>query len=400
MYRKVQPEKFLQKCSNLLPVAEFFPNQQSQGWCDKKLAELRIPLSFPYLTYDRKNLKWILIRFFDLYLTGFIREEDFLTSVVFDMIALSETDQGKIWTIPCPEAVPFYKQNLSQPNSLSIVTVSRTFEIKFFNRYWGEKQRLFWNYIHSVIQNINPTEAATEEETELIKLGSFLALTLMRFAIRKKEQVSHCFHKDKYKENLAHMKLWSVEKPYSPPCERTLEICENGFKKRHRSTSNIFTIIVHEFVLTNNPNYHNSSAAIFLKNAVLSDTSRNGLGMIQLLQDVCTLTSMSWKEIMEKTLWDVTETSWERISTFFQTQYSVDNPQHSSNWARIIDDRYFKDLTQKENILLATVFAAVVAEVHGPGIWNAEWAKQSKNFPNAKIEGCKLYLYSQNRKKD
>nr|XP_012137696.1 PREDICTED: uncharacterized protein LOC105662115 isoform X2 [Megachile rotundata] len=314
------------------------------------------------------------------------------------MIALAETDKGKIWTIPHPEAVPFYKQNLSQPNSLSIVTVSRTFEIKFYDKNWGEKQRLFWNYIYAIIQNINPADTATEAETELIKLGSFLALTLMRFAIRKKEQVSHCFHKDKYKENLAHMKLWPAEKPFSPPCDRCLEICENGLKKGLRSTSHIFTIIVHEFVLTKNPDYHNSSAAIFLKNAVLADTARNGLGMIQLLQDVCTLTSMSWKEIMEKTLWEVTETSWERISKFFQTQYSVDNPQHSFNWTRIIDDRYFKDLTQKENIFLATVFAAVIAKVHGPGIWNAEWAKKSINFPNAKIEGYKLHQYSQNRK--
>lgn len=109
----------------------------------------------------------------------------------------------------------------------------------------------------------------------------------------------------------------------------------------------------------------------YLSAAVLTHTARNGLGMIQLLEQVTLETKRGWQDIMKLTYLDITKPYWETIVKFFITYLKEDNPQHGYNWARIINDGYLRDLSPKEMLPLVDV----IESKQGMGIWQAEWAK-------------------------
>lgn len=46
----------------------------------------------------------------------------------------------------------------------------------------------------------------------------------------------------------------------------------------------------------------------------------------------------------------------------------------------LINDGYLRDYSPKEMIYLAAVFAEIIEQVQGSGIWQAEWAKGQQTF--------------------
>ncbi|CAK9821281.1 hypothetical protein ANTRET_LOCUS43 [Anthophora retusa] len=103
----------------------------------------------------------------------------------------------------------------------------------------------------------------------------------------------------------------------------------------------------------------------------------------------------NWKEVAQCTYFAQTAASWSIIMEMFVSQRSRDDPQKSYHWARIIDHGFFRGLAPKENRFLATILAAVIAQVQGEGVWEAEWAKQAPIPHSAKMIGLALYEMNQ-----
>lgn len=49
--------------------------------------------------------------------------------------------------------------------------------------------------------------------------------------------------------------------------------------------------------------------------------------------------------------------------------------EYGYNWARMINDGYLRDYSPKEMLPLSAIFAGIIEQQQGPGIWSAEWAK-------------------------
>ena len=373
-------------------ILDFIPKvgyRYLEGWNDSKLADLRVGIAFPKSAYTRTNLKRILTRFYDCYFTGTIRPGDFLTSTVFDVIALAETEDGSIWNANDAQEIGWYPINTSDSSDLSVGGVGRIPRAKALRERRGSDR--FQDFVKNEIAGIDLTNEASGKEKAFLRLTSFLALTLCRAATKKKAQLRNSFLNPQYKADLTSIALWPVDIPYEAPCTACLELCEMDLLKGQPTTSKLFIVLAHEYVQSKKLDYKNKSVTTFLSLSVLTITAKNGLGMIHMLEQVCAITSLDWRTLKENTLFNVTTQSWKQIKEFLM-EHVENKEQYGYNWARIIDDGFLRRLTQKENMALATIFGAVLEKVQGDGIWRSEWAKSKGNFYiNIRRIGYALY---------
>ncbi|CAK9801675.1 hypothetical protein ANTQUA_LOCUS2958 [Anthophora quadrimaculata] len=380
------------------PTAPF-----KEGWNDAYLHELASRLHFQRYAYNRNELKKILARFYFLYFQGINQANDSVVSTLNDVIALTETDLGRVWEPPPAASEAFYKANMSQTDSLEGLHIGVLPAMVFPNDEWTVVQRQqyqqllatydqrsmegFLREVSRIITAIDPAGRSTPAKTSLIRLTSFLALTLYRFATKPHPAMTNTFKKNQYRNNLTSLAGWVAEAPFSPPCDLCLSICSGALVKGLINTSKLFTKIVDEFVASDHPDYPNTSVPGVLAAAVLTHTARNGLGILQMLENVTIILDTNWKEVAKSTYFTLTAASWSTIMEMFVSQRNRDNPQKSYHWARIIDHGFFRGLAPKENRFLATILAAVIAQVQGEEVWEAEWAKQAPIPQSARMIG-------------
>ena len=323
-------------------------------------------------------------------MSGEVDKLDTVVGILNDVIAIGLTPMGLIWKPLDNEVQGFYPSNTSDPPPLATLQAEALRALTFPHpnaNYRKNSLIQFQNHLHDVIEGIDPDSQETAPEESVIRLAMFLALTLYRFAIKNEFQMRIAFRTEQYKNNLTNLAGWPTEHPFLPPCKRCLTICEGDLNKCRQSTSKLFTKVVHEFVLTQKVGYPDPHVAGILAAALLTDTAKNGLGMIRMLDQVQVITKRKWEVIMAQTLFQNTELSWKRIKKFLVEQTNTEHPQYSYDWARIIDHAYFMGLSPKENAFLATIFTSVIAHVQGNGVWKAEWTKWVPISEDAKLLG-------------
>lgn len=372
-------------------ILDFIPKLCSRylvGWNDSKLAELRVGIAFPNSAYTRTNLKRILTRFYDLYFTGTIRPGDFLTSTVFDVIALAQTEDGSIWNANDAQEIGWYPINTSDSSDLSVGGIGGIPRAEVLRE--RRRSEGFQGFVKNQIAGIDLTNEASQNEKAFLRITSFLALTLCRAATKKKAQLRNSFLNPQYKADLKSVALWPVDIPYAPPCTACLGLCEMDLRKGLSTTSKLFIVLAHEYVQSKKVEYKNKCVTTFLSLSVLTNTAKNGIGIIDMIEQVCAILSLDWRKLKENSLVSNTEGSWKMIEKFFMEH--VEKEEYGYNWARIIDDGYLRGLSQKDNMRLATIFGAVLEKVQGDGIWRAEWAKSRGDFFfNLRYFGYSLY---------
>ena len=359
-----------------------------EGWSDDLLTQLVRGLNFPSTAYLRTEKPRILKRFFNLYVVGVVEKLDTVVGVLNDVIAIGLTPMGLIWKAPDKEVQGFYPKNTSDPFSLGMCNQKLNMTV--------EDSQLFQfrNYLHEIIEGIDPESPETAPEKCVVRLATFLALTLYRFATTNATQMEKAFKETQYKENLINLTGWLARQPFSPPHSACLQICERALAKSLKSTSNLFIKVVHEFVLTKKVGYPDPNVAGILDAALLTDTARNGMGMVEMLYHVQLITQMKWKVIMAKTYNTLTRASWENLVTFFVEQTNINNPQYSYHWARIIDNDYFKGLASDNNEFLATVFKSVIDCDYRNSVRQADWTKPIRGANDVTYLGKALYEMS------
>lgn len=370
-------------------------NSHKKGWNDDLLKRLVVGVDFPSTAYLRTEKPRILRRFFHFYLSGIVKEEDTVVGILNDVIAIGSTPMGLIWKPSGEEVQGFYPKNNSDPRSLTscdLIHHSQNLRNVYMpQRPIWESPIQFLYYLHKVIQEIDPESPETAQEKSVMQLATFLALTLYRFATKNAPQMARVFKVIEYKYNLINLVGWPTTRPFSPPCEKCLTICEENLVKGLNSTSNLFIKVVHKFILSQKIDYPDPNVAKILAAALLEDTAKSGMEMISMLRLVQIITQVKWKVIMVKTYNTLTDVSWENLVTFLKEQTNTKFPQYSYHWARIIDCGYFQELAPANNSSLATVFGSVIAHERGNSIWEIEWMKPVSISNDAKFLGTALY---------
>lgn len=292
-----------------------------------------------------------------------VNEKDNVAAIVAEAVGLSSTPQGRLWPDDVYSAVPFYDVNGSTPTALFSVKDANAFKKK----------------IDEDIDLIVDTD--TPREFKLVRMTGFIALTLWRAATKNKNQLSNAFLKRQYRLDLHDFAgWWANELPFSPPCERCIEICIGSLRKGLPTTSKMYILLASEYVLSQKADYRDPYSAGYLNASVLTHTAKNGLGMLQLLEQTMHATQLDWLSLYKKSYFKETASLWDTIRNFLTTYLDKDSRQFGYNWTRIINDGYLRGLSPKDMLPLAGIFAGVLEPIQGPGIWNTEWFKNRKEW--------------------
>lgn len=395
-----------------------------EGWNDAMLEKLRLGIAFRKFTLSRNALKIILSRFFNFYFHGEILENDTVPMIIADTIAVATTIQNYfIWPddLYSDYTTPSFLANSNVPESLSLnapgpfafslanlvllnsdrTPVEEAAYRKLAIAYTENDMISFRALIIHAINNIQLYEEATIQEYRVQRLASFLALTLCRAATYNKNQLNNAFLIRRYRLNLDTIVGWSKEFPFSPPCTQCVEICITSLKKELSTTTNLFILLASQYVRSKKaPNdlIKNSSAATFLHASVLMHTARNGLEILQLLEQACLTTGLKWSTLLKLTYLNVTADAWETIKDFFLTYLRKDSLEYGYNWARIINDGYLRDYSLKYSkvmLPLAGIFAGIIEQVQNLRIWDEDWAKgQRERLKEMRIYGKVVYEFT------
>lgn len=379
-----------------------------EGWSDELLLNLREQYRFSPDAINRASRKRVYIRFYDFYFHGLVDDKDNSVAIVADAVAMSETLKGPIWFRAPTTGEFFHELNTSDRKGLSIQEVSPVPQVVFLSPtitsaqrqayqallvpYEDRNAKEFKAIVTKILQDYESEKAASRMEKRLQRLTGFLALTLWRAAIKNKDQLGNAFLKNQYRINLSTLADWPNELAFSPPCEECISTCTGSLIKGTVGASAMFTILASEYVNSRKPEYPDQYVAGYLSASVLTHTARNGLGILQMMEQACLITRKKWTELYELSYLNLTATSWKTIKLFFDTYLRKDKIQFGFNWARIINDGYLRDYSPKEMLFLAGIFAGIIEQSQGPGIWEAEWAKLHVDYLKGMREyGITLY---------
>lgn len=410
----VEFSKLRESCSGcLMEIPKLNAPRRLTGWSDAMLAEKRSKLRFPLEVFDNTSLPLILTRFYHFYFRGVRKSDhDNIAAIVFDAVAIARTSQGMIWRAESSSLKTFYVANTSKDTKLTITEpgalirpkrpipltaiqsdAAKTRYLKHATQYTDQNVTEFLTIVTDRIRTFDATKALTPEFSQFLQTTSFLALTLLRAATNNETQLTNAFLKKQYRANLATLAGWSTDWAFVPPCADCIRVCVIALGKSIKTTSDMFVMLVHEYVLSKSKTYENTAVSDYLSAAVLTHTAMNGLGILQLMDHACTATGRRWTELHRLSCDDkVTYEDWKKIKEFYET-YVLANPiQFGYNWARIIDDGYLTGYSPKDMLPLAGIFAGIIEKKEGPGIWEAGWARDQKNFlSNMRIFGNGLY---------
>ncbi|QWT43292.1 putative nucleocapsid protein [Alphahymrhavirus distinguendus] len=391
--------------ANTVQIIDKATAPRKEGFSDQLVTTLAETILFP--AHNRVTLKAILIRFYRLYGWGQVEQGDKVVSIIMDAVSLSRAGDTDVWAgrrgpqvfytantsaqTGIPEGDPVGSATYTNPNpGMATAEIERYAEL--MQTYQADSQAAFMKHVREVLITMSPTGAASPNEQDLCKLTGFLALTLLRFATKDVTQMRNAFNKQLYKTNLGTVAGWEAGKPFAPPCTLCLDLCLIGLNKTNPVVSKAFTVLSARFVECMNSQEASTEILGYISASVLTHTARNGLGLVQMLDQVSQITKMGWVQIMRNTYFNVTASAWTVIGQFFNSQLRTGSVQHAFNWARVIDHGFFRGLSPKEQPFLATIFGGVIAQVQGPGVWQAEWVRSSgAGMEEARFLGLALF---------
>lgn len=396
-------------------MQELPSNSILQAWNETNLTQWRKSVKFRKAACDLIETEMILCRFFNFYFYGVVRAEDCISTILADVIANASTlEHSNIWPNDVFADESSFKPNLSCTkdllqgtvksfdNSVSIVpsnTEQTTIEKEpqtqqpleeLKTDYTKEEGEKFKDLIAAEIKDINPNKPETEEVRRLKRLASFLALTLLRTVTKSKYQLHKDFLEKQFRSDLHAVSGWPKELPFYPPCSQCIEACMEALPNS-TTTTNIFILLVSEYICCIRNNYNDTSKTKFLYESVLMHTAKHGLGILQLLEHASLVTGLKWDKLLEMTYLNVTAKSWETIKIFFDSYVRKVNfnniVQYGYNWARIINEGFLRGYTPEDHLPLAGILLGIVEQAKNIETRDMEWIKEHEE----KLREMRLY---------
>lgn len=420
------------------------------GWSEEVCRGIAKEGKFPKNLKDAKTQREMIVQFITFYFTGAVDIHYNLTDVILFVACMIFTDKAKttselIWEEedyqPNESNVdPLFsaergtavditpKETLEQPSLESLAIKITVKEIQplaaeleynntpttskgptvrkednieeliksvgpLLNKYGVTGTQEFFNYCNAVLSRSPPNNAPTREALELYKLMNFVALTMLRATTKTAAQMTTGFLKRQYKANVATFVDPIFGEKFTPPCSLAVQKTVTYIKKSNKQISCIFAKIVIASIDIGGITKSRLDAA------VLTHTSWHGLGILQMLFDICEFFSKSWVEVYNLTVLSSTALSWKAIVDHMKTYQNAGKVDNTVPWARIIDDAYLTKYNPQNHPVLAALFKRSLEYAQGDegGIGDSVWAQRHYRIVEQYAAGSEWVLSQLNQ---
>ncbi|KAJ8728806.1 hypothetical protein PYW07_006502 [Mythimna separata] len=238
--------------------------------------------------------------------------------------------------------------------------------------YSNTAAKVFSTHCNNILARSPATGSPTREALELYRLLNFTALTMLRATTKTPAQMITGFLKRQYKTNIAAFTSPTLGEKFIPPCEACMrKVCIHVTKTRPPISSMFAKLVI---MSTSD----DRDLKAYLDAAVLTHTSWNGLGILQMIFDICQFFGKSWVELYNMSLISSTAHSWKAIIAFLKKYQSLTKPDMTVPWARVIDDAYFMKMGPRDHPTLAALLYKSLEYSQGDegGLDQAVWVQR------------------------
>nr|UHR49750.1 MAG: hypothetical protein [Hangzhou rhabdovirus 1] len=384
-------------CPSVIPSSTA---ARKEGWSDEFLLEEDSKYKWPKYAKDRGNRRTVLGRFLDFYLTGQIAVGNSVVTTVADVACLIGIGVNPVWESAEFEEQSFLAVNKSvwrgppqaivpgsyKPDLSGIDETKREEYERALKVYQNDDLENFKKFSYDIIMRIDPSKEATEEEVFVTNMLAFLALTLFRASVKSTAQMGNAFLKETYYKNLVTLTEAPDNFQFAPPHDRATEMCVTHLEKTKTNVSKVFIKLAGKYTALAKSAVPETQRLSWLSASVLTHTARNGLGLIQLIEQACLALETDWVRLMEKSTFSISITAWDQVAGYLIAFFGNQQTQYGYNWARIIDDGYLRGMSPKEHPAFGIMLLSILECFQGPGVWNSEWSKVKKIHHAASIK--------------
>lgn len=255
---------------------------------------------------------------------------------------------------------------------------------------YGPAQNAAFNtYCNKVLAN---WESQPRGRVVLKCFFAVVALVLMRATAKSYKHLVSTFHSSKFLDFLTDKNIVPVlngQRLYFPPHKRCFKSAFRTFCKKADNTPVMFAKLV---ILSDSTNSWHLKSALRL---LLNYTADYGFNLVRVWQIICT--KVKSKEnvrlIVQLTTCEETKSSWDKLINFF-SKYKCSGCEVTEkyyHWARVLDPRYFKELSCLENYKLAVILTVFAEKLTGdPSLWGSKWVENDE-LENSKQIGLQRY---------
>ncbi|CAG4963723.1 unnamed protein product [Colias eurytheme] len=398
------------------------------GWSKEKCQEMANSYKFPITLKDSTTQRTMIIQFMNFYFTGNIDNHYNLTDILLFVQCLifkdgATTSEDLIWTNSD------YIQDKSPASPVFSVVKSQAVirpeeDIETLVKNVGslvnkglESSWKFYKYCNSVLRNSPSQNAPNQELLDLYRLFNFVALTMMRAATKTKAQMTREFLKSQYKSNVTAFVGPTLGKLFCPPCSQAVIKTVSYLNKKNPRVACVFAKLVvlsytqGAFIKSLSPGITDTIENLLCRGpigplggqwvksrldaSVLTHTSWHGLGILQMLFDVCDFFRITWVEVYNLTALTCTAETWRAISNYMKTYQVKGKEDPTVPWARVIDDAYLTEYNPQNHIVLASLLMRSLEYAQGDqgnGINNSVWAQKNHHIVEKYSAGSEWLL--------
>uniref|UniRef100_S4PCT7 Uncharacterized protein n=1 Tax=Pararge aegeria TaxID=116150 RepID=S4PCT7_9NEOP len=261
------------------------------------------------------------------------------------------------------------------------------------NKYSKDNSSAFFKHCESILKRSSAQDAPSLEMLELYKFLNFIALTMLRATTKTGAQMVTGFLKKQYKNNITTFAGPIFGEKFSPPCSQAVLKTVSYLNKTNKQVSCVMAKLVLAGV------HGEASVKSRLDASVLTHTSWHGLGILQMLFDICEFFGKTWIEVYQLTILTCNAQSWKAIFGFLKTYHKSGSEDPTVPWARVIDDAYLTKYNPQNHPILAAIFRRSIEYAQGEegGITNAVWAQKHHRIVDKYSSGSEWLLSQLNQ---
>lgn len=410
------------------------------GWSPQVCTSIALRMRFPEKIWDSSTQRAMTIRFLTFYASGNVEDTFEVTDIILGMASLCFQDNvyqsnGLIWkpqdpndNTPLlfdvdgrPSVVPSANQSSDSETDTApqIINVSDIQDLQthaqiapltleppklprleenvgellkknldLLYNYKAGDLKAFIEFCQKILIASPASNAPTREAINLMRLCNMLALTMLRAVTKTGAQLTAGFLKRQFRTNISNLIGGKFGQHFAPPCGRCIENVCMSINKSHQNISCFMAKIVSKWA---EETPETTQMRAVLEASVLTHTSWNGLGILDMLFVICDFYATSWLRVMRLSAISSTSASWKTIIEFMKVYQRKGEQDRTIPWARVIDDSYFKRFSPMYHYVLASHFIASIegAQNDSAGVEDAVWAINHRSTVVAYREASK-----------
>lgn len=359
-------------------------------WSDSKLDELVANIKVPDSIKSLVSHKSMLYQFYDFYFNGVLPHDSSPHQLIYPFICLLKYDDRDERSYFIKDKhfakTGFFKTAAPTVPSLFFTHAIAPYDIparnresrKIQNLYLSvtrEEQKRFFTVIKHLIVNYSGNESSKNNKS-ILRVTGFLSLLLFRGISKDSTQLAREVNKKLTKDYIHKLTSWPLANGYSPPCKTCVEYCALDLNKRNSHSNSMMALILSHW---KDAPAEQIQTKTLIQKVLLTHTAGNGLGLVTLMNEATDILGISIQKLMKYTLTEGSIESWQLLAEFICQFLHKQQPEKTYMWARLINDRYFKQFAARSHPYLAGMFAGVIDSQQTIGsIKQAAWFQSNK----------------------